>query len=99
MSRERCTIDGSCRELPAQGTDRPVCSGSPRFATRQCGDAAGVLAVASEPSAEPWILRRVTGIVRGQQRDHTDPMGKQGKLWVCDGHVGGLEDVRPFAKE
>jgi len=41
-----------------------------------CGrsDAAGVLALASAPSAEPDILRRVTGIVQGHP--HNDLLGR-----------------------
>jgi hypothetical protein len=59
----------SGRELPAQGTDRPVLFRFTEAVTRRCGDAAGVLAVASEPSAEPEILRRVTGSVQAADVD------------------------------
>ena len=62
----------SGHELPDYGTDRPVMFPFTDVATRQCGDAAGVLAVASGPSAEPWILRRVTVIVQ-EQALGTDP--------------------------
>jgi hypothetical protein len=61
-----CLVSGardlaSGHELPAQGTNRPALFRFTDAVTRRCGDAAGVLAVASEPSAEPEILRRVTG--------------------------------------
>src|SRR5664280_525267 len=64
-SANPCLVAGarnviSGREPAAQGANRPVLLGFTEAVTRRCGDAAGVLAVASEPSAEPEILRSVT---------------------------------------
>jgi len=53
----------SGREAAVQGADGPVLLRFTGAVTCWCGDVAGVLAVASVPSAEREILRRVT--VRG----------------------------------
>jgi hypothetical protein len=47
---------------------------NPEAATHRCGDEAGMLAVASEPSAEPEVLRRVAGV---QSATRATPLGDE----------------------
>jgi hypothetical protein len=56
-------ITAAGHELPVQGTEKPVLLRISGAVTRRCSDAAGVLAVAIEPSAEPEMLQRVTGLI------------------------------------
>ncbi len=52
----------SRREVAVHGAEGPALLRFTGAVTCWCGDVAGVLAVASVPSAEPEILRRVTGV-------------------------------------
>lgn len=77
-----CLVSGvrnmaSGRKRAAQDADEAVPIRFTDAVTRQCGDAARMLAVASRPSAEPEILRPVTGELGQSESRKASAAGEQ----------------------